>query len=100
MTSDDEHVLPPYDDRRERADVTPDTRAGERGGARVGGATGPVESDPKDAPEPASASQPGGTSPADEQPADQTAQDQPSDEGVGPAHTAGVPKGEEHAGDG
>jgi hypothetical protein len=90
MTSDDEQVLPPYDERSKSADVTPDPRAGEHGGARVGGATGPVESDPKDTPEPASASRP----------ADQTSQGRPSDEGVGPAHQAGVPKGEDHGSDG
>ena len=28
------------------------------------------------------------------------ASDQPTDEGVGPAHTAGVPKGEDRASDG
>jgi hypothetical protein len=100
MTSDDEQVLPPYDERSKSADVTPDPRAGEHGGARVGGATGPVESDPKDTPEPASASRPAGTSPAEEQPADQTSQGRPSDEGVGPAHQAGVPKGEDHGSDG
>jgi hypothetical protein len=100
MTSDDEQVLPPYDERSKSADVTPDPRAGEHGGARVGGATGPVESDPKDTPEPASASRPGGTSPAEEQPADETSQGRPSDEGVGPAHQAGVPKGEDHGSDG
>jgi hypothetical protein len=100
MTPDDEQVLPPYDDRRKSADVTPDPGAAERRGARVGGATGPVESDPEDTPEPASASDADGTSPAQEQPAAQTPEDQPTDEGVGPTHTPGVPKGEDHASDG
>ena len=86
--------VPPYEGRRESADVE---RAEEvdKGGANVGGATGPVESSEPKAPDPAAT--PGGAtaSPADEQPAAQSRGDAPAeDEGVGPAHIAGVPKGE------
>jgi hypothetical protein len=94
-TSDDEQpTAPPYDGRRRSADVdSADSGASERDGARVGGATGPVESDVP--PEPAGSET--GVSPAEEQPADETPEGEPSDEGVGPAHTAGTPRGEDHA---
>jgi hypothetical protein len=39
--------VPPYEDRRETADVDP-PEEGHRDGAEVGGATGPVESDEQD----------------------------------------------------
>jgi hypothetical protein len=60
--------LPPYEGRRQSADVAGQEK-GHRDGATVGGATGPVESDERKAPDPADT--PGGAvaSPADEQPA-------------------------------
>ena len=87
--------VPPYEGRRESADVaSPD--AGRKDGASVGGGTGPVESSEPKAPAPGQT--PGGTtaSPADEQPAAQSEGDAPAeDEGVGPSHISGVPKGED-----
>ena len=45
-------TLPPYEGRRETADVDGEDNL-HRDGANVGGATGPVESDEQKAPEPA-----------------------------------------------
>jgi hypothetical protein len=61
----------------------------------VGGATGPVESSARKAPEPADT--PGGAtaSPADEQPAENTPDDEPGEASVGPAHHAGTTRGED-----
>ena len=87
--------LPPYEGRRQSADVD-SAEEGRKDGANVGGATGPVESSEPKAPAPAAT--PGGAtaSPADEQPAAQSPGDAPAeDEGVGTAHIAGVPKGED-----
>jgi hypothetical protein len=64
-TDVDETVAPPYEGRREAADVDGEEKL-RREGANVGGATGPVESDQPKAPDPADS--PGGAtaSPADE----------------------------------
>jgi hypothetical protein len=60
----DGRTVPPYEGRRETADVDgPDKEA--TGGANTGGATGPVESD-----EDADPGRGGEGSPADEQPAE------------------------------
>jgi hypothetical protein len=44
-------TLPPYEGRRESADVAGEEEV-HRDGANVGGATGPVENDERKAPEP------------------------------------------------
>jgi len=79
---------PPYEGRRESADVDGEEKL-RRDGANVGGATGPVESDERKAPEPAdtpggavaspAADTPGGAGPAS----------------TGPAHYAGTTRGED-----
>jgi hypothetical protein len=84
---------PPYQGRRESADVDGEEKL-RRDSANVGGATGPVESDERKAPEPADT--PGGAvaSPVGEQPAPDT----PSGAGpasTGPAHYAGTTRGED-----
>jgi hypothetical protein len=91
-----DRVLPPYDDRRQSADVDTDDEKLHRDGANVGAATGPVETDdsmkstPKeDTPRGAEAS------PANETPAAETPEDTPHDPGVGPAHYAGTQRGED-----
>jgi hypothetical protein len=86
--------VPPYEGRRESADVASGERL-RRDGANVGGGTGPVESDERKAPEPADT--PGGAvaSPADEQPAADTPGDEPGEASVGPAHHPGTPRGED-----
>lgn len=87
-------AVPPYDGRRESADVE-DQSESVKGGAKVGGATGPVsDADPK-APQPAETDRGAVASPADEQPAEQMPESKGSDDGVGPAHVAGTPRGED-----
>ncbi len=92
-------TLPPYEGRRESADVdAPD--AGVKDGAKVGGATGPVEDAAPKAPEAATTERGAGASPSDEQPAGSMPESEDSDPGVGPAHTAGTPRGEDLSKDG
>lgn len=87
-------VLPPYEGRKDSAE--PDQEGGtHRDGARVGGATGPVDDDEFKAPSPSDT--PGGrtTSPADEQPAADMPDGRSAEQGVDtPAHEPGTPKGE------
>ncbi|MEV4537493.1 hypothetical protein AB0J82_27315 [Asanoa sp. NPDC049518] len=87
-------AVPPYDGRRESADVD-DADAARNAGAKVGGATGPVEDHAMSAPDPDDT--PGGAtgSPADEQPASQAKRTDSSDAGVGPAHTKGTGRAED-----
>jgi hypothetical protein len=95
-SDDDQKSAPPYDGRRESADVDTESGVGEKDGAKVGGATGPVEGVP--AAKNAGQDREGGVSPADEQPAEETGKGTSpveTDEGVGPAHTPGVPRGED-----
>jgi hypothetical protein len=88
-------AIPPYGGRRESADID-SAEEGHKGGANVGGATGPVESDEMKAPDPDETARGGQASPADEQPAAESRGDAPAeDEGVGPAHVPGVGKGED-----
>jgi hypothetical protein len=87
-------TLPPYEGRRESADVAGEEKL-RRDDANVGGATGPVESDEMKAPEPADT--PGGAvaSPADEQPAADTPEGESGEASVGPAHHPGTARGED-----
>jgi hypothetical protein len=87
-------AVPPYEGRRESADVDgPDDLR--RDGVTVGGATGPVES----AEQKAAADPSGGTgvTPADEQPAADTEDGEPGEASVGPAHHPGTARGEDAA---
>jgi hypothetical protein len=84
--------VPPYDDRKRTAD---DLEPGntEKGGADVGGARRHRTSDA------GSADDGGGTaSPAEERPAATVDGAGEEDPGVGPAHTAGVTRGEDQQG--
>jgi len=87
-------VVPPYEGRKETAE--PDQEGGTmRDGARVGGATGPVDDDSFKAEDPSTT--PGGrtASPGDEQPAAETPDGASTDEGDDSAsHVPGTPKGE------
>ncbi len=87
-------AVPPYEGRRESADLDRDAV---REGARVGGATGPVENDETAAPDPGGT--PGGAtaSPPDEQPASEAPETDLDDDRVGPAHVAGTTRGEDQA---
>ena len=87
-------TLPPYEGRSETADVDPQEQS-TKDGAKVGGATGPVEDDRSKAPEPADTDRGAVASPADEQPADQMPETEESDPGVGPAHVTGATRGED-----
>jgi hypothetical protein len=84
-------TVPPYEGRRETADLDGADRA-YRDGANVGGATGPVENAG------AASDTGGGTgSPADEQPASEVTESRGDDTGTGPAHEPGTPRGEDQA---
>jgi hypothetical protein len=89
-------AVPPYEGRRQSAD-TRGSDAARKDGAKVGGATGPVEDEEMAAPDPAET--PGGATglPADEQPARETRQTDQSDPGVGPAHEPGTRRSEDQS---
>ena len=89
-------AVPPYEGRQATADVA-DPDEAYRDGARVGGATGPVENETFAAPPPDDT--PGGATgrPADEQPATSAPETDLDDDRVGPAHQAGTARGEDQA---
>jgi hypothetical protein len=87
-------VLPPYEGRKESADVA-DEQAMRREGVTVGGATGPVASAERKAPEPADTPRGAVASPAEDTPAEQTPSGDPGPASVGPAHHPGTPRGED-----
>jgi hypothetical protein len=87
-------AVPPYEGRRETADVDSEEKL-RRDGANVGGATGPVESDERKAPEPADSPRGAVASPADEQPAAESRGGAPGEASVGPAHHPGTVRGED-----
>ena len=87
-------AVPPYEGRRETADVDPQPESTKEG-AKVGGAAGPVEDDEPKAPNPDLSAGGAVASPADEQPADQMPESEESDPGVGPAHVPGTTRGED-----
>jgi hypothetical protein len=91
-------LVPPYEERQKTGEVDRDDS--EDGpvvdGANVGGARGMVETrSGLNAPAPEGT--PGGrtASPADEQPAEQSGGDAATEEGTGPGHVAGTPRGED-----
>ena len=86
--------VPPYEGRRETADVDGEEEQ-HRDGANVGGATGPVGSTVTKAPEPSDTPRGAAASPADEQPAAESGGDDPGEASVGPAHVAGTTRGED-----
>lgn len=87
-------AIPPYEGRRETADVDPQDES-TKDGAKVAGATGLVEDPEMKAPDPADTEGGATTSPADEQPADQMPETEDSADGVGPAHDPGTPRAED-----
>jgi hypothetical protein len=87
-------AVPPYEGRRESADVDGEEDV-VRDGVHVGGATGPVESDEMKAPEPAETPRGAVASPADERPAAEHTGGDPGEASVGPAHHAGTTRGED-----
>jgi hypothetical protein len=89
-------AVPPYEGRRESADVDSKEES-TRDGVKVGGATGPVEDDEYKAADPAAT--PGGHtgSPADEQAASEMPETDLDDDMVGPAHQSGTGRAEDQA---
>jgi hypothetical protein len=96
-TDFEDKATPPYEGRRETADVD-DEKKLRRDGANVGGATGPVESDERKAPEPGVTPRGATASPADERPAEDTPSRAEGEASVGPAHHAGTTRGEDVGG--
>jgi hypothetical protein len=90
----EDRTLPPYEGRRETADVD-DQRKSEKEGAKTAGATGPVSDKEMKAPDPADTARGRQASPADEQPAEKMPESETSDPGVGPAHFSGTQRGED-----
>jgi hypothetical protein len=89
-------AVPPYEGRRETADVDSDQEQLHRDGANVGAATGPVETDDEmKAPEPADTPRGAVASPAEEQAAAGTPNGDPGPASTGPAHYAGTTRGED-----
>ena len=89
-------AVPPYEGRRETADVDPQDES-TTDGAKVAGATGPVEDDQFKAGDPDATERGTVASPADEQPADQMPESEESDPGVDLSHVAGTSRGEDQS---
>lgn len=90
----EDRTLPPYEGRRETADVDDQSKS-EKEGAKTAGATGPVRDEEMKAPDPADTARGRQASPADEQPAEKMLESETSDPGVGPAHFSGTQRGED-----
>jgi hypothetical protein len=85
-------LAPPYEGRKTEAEID---ESDDPEDAKLEGAKGPTTTTGgKTSPEPSET--PGGAtaSPADEQPAEQAADGESVEEGSGPAHVSGTPKGE------
>ena len=89
-----DRAIPPYDGRRETADIDSEDEM-RKDGANVGGATSPVESDEMKSAEPADTERGAVASPSDEQPAAESGGSDPGEASVGPAHYAGTSRGED-----
>lgn len=87
-------TIPPYDGRRETADVDGPEKS-TRDGAKTAGATGPVADDEVKADDPDST--PGGAtgSPSDENPAGDMPETDLDDDRVGPDHYKGTARSED-----
>ena len=93
-------TVPPYEGRRESADVNGQEES-TKDGAKVGGAIGPVEDDEMKAPEPGATERGATGSPADEQPASESVDsgEPRGDEldATGPSHTPGTGRAEDQS---
>jgi hypothetical protein len=87
-------TVPPYEGRRETADVDAQEES-TKDGAKVGGATGPVADDEMKAPDPGSTPRGATGSPSDEQPASQMPETDLDDDRTGPSHDAGTGRAED-----
>ncbi len=93
-------AVPPYEGRKESADVDTAGAGADadtvRDGADIGGAERPRQSGETRAPEPQETERGATASPADEQPAAESPQDEPDPEqGTGPAHQTGQERAED-----
>jgi hypothetical protein len=86
-------TVPPYDGRREKAGLD-DADASTKGGARTGGATGPVEN-VADVDDPAQTERGEHASPADEQPASESTDTDLDPDMTGPSHEPGTGRAED-----
>ena len=87
-------TLPPYEGRKESADVSgPDEST--KDGARTAGATGLVEDAEPKAPEPADTERGEHASPADEQPGAESTTTDTDPDVTGPAHETGTARAED-----
>jgi hypothetical protein len=87
-------TLPPYEGRREAADIDGQEES-TTDGAKTGGATGPVEDAEQKAPDPADTPRGATGSPADEQPASDMPESELDDDRAGPAHESGTGRAED-----
>lgn len=88
-------AIPPYDGRREAADIDGQEES-VKDGAKTAGATGPVEDDEMKAPEPEDTEGAATGSPADEQPAEGESEDPGEGPGAtGPDHVGGTGRAED-----
>jgi hypothetical protein len=90
----DGRTVPPYEGRRDTADVDGQD-VSTKDGAKVGGATGPVEDDDMKAPDPADTPLGATGSPSDEQPASEMPETDLDPDMVGPSHESGTGKAED-----
>jgi hypothetical protein len=91
-----DRALPPYEGRRESADVDGAEEL-RKDGANVGGATGPVESDELKATPKEDTPRGAAASPSDEQPASEMPETDLDKDMVGPDHYTGTGSGENKA---
>lgn len=89
-------AVPPYEGRRESADVGGQEQS-TREGVRTGGATGPVEDPEPKAPDPADTERGEHAAPADEQPAAESTDPDLDPDMTGPAHEPGTPRAEDQS---
>ncbi|CAN5256340.1 hypothetical protein BH18ACT9_BH18ACT9_01890 [soil metagenome] len=88
-------TVPPYDGRREAADIDGPEK-GVKDGARTSGATGPIEGDEVVTPEPDDTERGATASPADEQPgSEQPETDLDPDVTTGASHEPGTGRAED-----
>jgi hypothetical protein len=87
-------AVPPYEGRRETADVDGGEQS-EKDGAKTAGATGPVEDDDMKATPKEDTARGAEASPSDEQPASESSDTDLDPDMTGPAHTPGIPRGED-----
>jgi hypothetical protein len=87
-------TVPPYDGRRESADVDGPEES-TKDGARTAGATGPVQDATPKAADPADTDRGEHASPADEQPGAEPPDRDLDPDTTGPAHQPGVQRGED-----